>query len=524
MFSVAFEVNSRYSAESTSLNPYVCGVWPESKSFNDDGLGPVAKKVKGACVPGDNFTLSNCNSISFRSARDSDGHGTHTASTIAGAVVENFSLFGMARGTARGGAPSARLAIYKACWFNLCYDADILSALDDAINDVVDILSLSFGPSPPQPIYFEDSTSIGTFHAFQKGILVSASAGNSIFPGTATNVAPGILTVAASSVDWKSYSNIYLGNSKILKGSSLNPLETKTFYGLKAGGTAAASGVTATNASFCKNNTLDHHTLIKGKIVVCTIEASTDNRREKCIFVRESGGVGMILIDPNAKDIGFQFVIPATLIGQEEAQELQAYMTAGKNPIARIYPTQTILKTKPAPEMAAFSSTGPNSITADIIRPDITAPGVNILAEWSPVAIEATAERSVDYNIISGTSMSCPHVSAVAAIIKSHHPSWTTVLNNNQQQIRRDPNGSQTTPFDNGSGHINQVAAMNPGLIYDFDSHDIINFLCSTGATPGQLENLTGEIIHCQKAWSEMLAGYAQIGDTEGAVKNIHDS
>lgn len=73
-----------------------------------------------------------------------------------------------------------------------------------------------------------------------------------------------------------------------------------------------------------------------------------------------------------------------------------------------------------------------------------------------------------------------------------------TVLNNNQQQIRRDPNGSQTTPFDNGSGHINQVAAMNPGLIYDFDSHDIINFLCSTGATPRQLENLTGEIIHCQ--------------------------
>ncbi|KDO58055.1 hypothetical protein CISIN_1g041372mg, partial [Citrus sinensis] len=452
-----------------------------------------------------NGSLESINSISFRSARDSDGHGTHTASTIAGAVVENVSLFGMARGTARGGAPSARLAIYKACWFNLCYDADILSALDDAINDVVDILSLSFGPSPPQPIYFEDSTSIGTFHAFQKGILVSASAGNSIFPGTATNVAPGILTVAASSVDRKSYSNIYLGNSKILKGSSLNPLETKTFYGLIAGSTAAAqlqqqmqgsvSGY-STLSGFCKNNTLDHHTLIKGKIVVCTIEASTDNRREKCIFVRESGGVGMILIDPNAKDIGFQFVIPATLIGQEEAQELQAYMTAGKNPIARIYPPQTILKTKPAPEMAAFSSMGPNIITADIIR--------------SPVAIEATAEQSVDYNIISGTSMSCPHVSAVAAIIKSHHPSWSpaaimsaimttaTVLNNNQQQIRRDPNGSQTTPFDNGSGHINQVAAMNPGLIYDFDSHDIINFLCSTGATPRQLENLTGEIIHCQ--------------------------
>lgn len=123
----------------------------------------------------------------------------------------------MARGTARGGAPGARLAIYKACWFNLCSDADILNAMDDAISDGVDILSLSFGPNPPQPSYFEDATSIAAFHAFRKGVLVSASAGNSIFPGTATNVAPWILTVAASSVDRIFNSNIYLGNSRVLK-------------------------------------------------------------------------------------------------------------------------------------------------------------------------------------------------------------------------------------------------------------------------------------------------------------------
>ena len=138
-------------------------------------------------------------------------------STIAGSVVANASLFGMARGIARGGAPSARLAIYKACWFNLCSDADILNAMDDAISDGVDILSLSLGPNPPQPIYFEDATSIGAFHAFRKGVLVSASAGNSIFPGTATNVSPWVLTVAASSVDRIFNSNIYLGNSRVLK-------------------------------------------------------------------------------------------------------------------------------------------------------------------------------------------------------------------------------------------------------------------------------------------------------------------
>ncbi|XP_031286037.1 subtilisin-like protease SBT5.3 [Pistacia vera] len=509
------------------------GVWPESESFNDNELGPVPEKFKGQCVPGDNFTLTNCNrkiigarfyskafeaengplessnSIFFRSPRDSDGHGTHTASTIAGHMIRNVSLFGMARGIARGGAPNARLAIYKACWFNLCSDADILSAMDDAINDGVDILSLSLGPVPPEPSYFENAISVGAFHAFQEGILISASAGNSFFPKTATNVAPWILTVAASSVDRQFNTNIYLGNSKILKGFSLNPLQMGTFYGLIAGSAAAAPGVPAANASICKNNTLDP-TLVKGKIVVCTLEEVTDDRREKAIFVRQGGGVGMILIDPFAKDVGFQFVIPGTLIGQEEAHELQAYMTMEKNPVARIYPTQTVLKTKPAPQVAVFSSRGPNIITSDIIKPDVTGPGLNILAAWSPVATEVTGERSVSYNIISGTSMSCPHVSAVAAIIKSYRPSWSpaaimsaimttaTVLDNNNQLIGRDPNGTEATPFDYGSGHINPLAAINPGLIYDFDSHNIINFLCSTGASPAQLKNLTGEIIHCQ--------------------------
>lgn len=165
----------------------------------------------------ENGPLESFNTPLFRSARDSDGHGTHTASTIAGSVVANVSLFGMARGTARGGATSARLAIYKACWFEMCSDADILSAMDDSISDGVDILSLSLGPTPPQPVYFQNAISIGAFHAFRRGILVSASAGNSAFPGTAINVAPWILTVAASTVDREFNSNIYLGNSKVLK-------------------------------------------------------------------------------------------------------------------------------------------------------------------------------------------------------------------------------------------------------------------------------------------------------------------
>ncbi|KAG2397456.1 CO(2)-response secreted protease [Vigna angularis] len=196
---------------------------------------------------------------------------------------------------------------------------------------------------------------------------------------------------------------------------------------------------------FCKNNTLNP-TLIKGKIVICTIENFSDNRQDKAIEIRKGGGVGMILIDHNAKDVGFQFVIPSTLIA------------------------------------------------------------------WSPVGTDATVEqRPVNYNIISGTSMSCPHITAVAAIIKSHHPSWgpaaimssimttATVTDNTQHLIRREPNGTQTTPFDYGSGHVNPVASLNPGLVYEFNSQDVLNFLCSNGASPAQVKNLTGDLTQCQK-------------------------
>ncbi|KAJ4828047.1 hypothetical protein Tsubulata_028119 [Turnera subulata] len=524
------------------------GVWPESKSFNDEGLGPVPEKFKGSCVPGQNFTSAKCNRkligarfyskgfeaengplegfgrTFFRSARDSDGHGTHTSSTIAGSVVPDVSLYGIARGTARGGAPNARLAIYKACWFNLCSDADILSAMDDAIDDGVDVLSLSLGPNPPEPIYFENANSIGAFHAFRKGVLVSCSAGNSFFPGTASNVAPWILTVAASTIDREFNSNIYLGNSNILKGFSLNPLKMDTSYGLIAGEDAAVPGVTTQNASFCKNNTLDSNK-IKGKIVVCALESPLDNRRQKAPVVQQGGGVGMILIDPFALSVGFQFAIPATLIGQEEAQQLQEYMQTQKYPVARIVPTVTSLHTKPAPKVAVFSSQGPNIITPDIIKPDITAPGVNILAAWSPLATDDSGGRSVDFNIVSGTSMSCPHVSAVAAILKSYNPSWSpaaimsaimttaTVMDNTYRWIGRDPNATQATPFDFGSGHINPISALNPGLLYDFDSTDVISFLCSTGASPAQLKNLTGQPTYCQKPYTQSYDfNYPSIG------------
>ena len=147
------------------------------------------------------------------SARDNEGHGTHTASTVAGRVVNNASMLGLGNGTARGGVPSARIAVYKICWEGGCSDADILAAFDDAIADGVDIISLSVGGFFPLD-YFQDTIAIGAFHSMKNGILTSNSAGNDgPSPGSITNFSPWSLSVAASSIDRKFLTQIVLGNN-----------------------------------------------------------------------------------------------------------------------------------------------------------------------------------------------------------------------------------------------------------------------------------------------------------------------
>lgn len=160
--------------------------------------------------------LSTSDGFEFRSPRDAGGHGTHTASTAAGASIENASFRGLAAGLARGGAPSARLAVYKVCWATGgCSSADLLAAFDDAIFDGVDVLSASLGSPPPLPSYIEDAVSIGSFHAVAKGISVICSAGNSgSYPQTVINSAPWIFTVAASTIDRAFPTAITLGNNQ----------------------------------------------------------------------------------------------------------------------------------------------------------------------------------------------------------------------------------------------------------------------------------------------------------------------
>ncbi|KAG2640587.1 hypothetical protein PVAP13_2KG100348 [Panicum virgatum] len=211
------------------------GIWPDSPSFSDDGFGPPPSKWKGVCQ---NFTCNN-KIIGARAYRrgssdglsplDDEGHGSHTASTVAGRAVGNVSFDGLAAGVARGAVPGARLAVYKVCWSGGgCGGADILAAFDDAIADGVDVISFSIG-GPMLRQYFLDVAAIGSFHAMRRGVVTSTAAGNSgLSGGRVCNVAPWMLSVAASSIDRRFTDRIVLGNGETIVGASINTFPTLT--------------------------------------------------------------------------------------------------------------------------------------------------------------------------------------------------------------------------------------------------------------------------------------------------------
>ncbi|XP_072968800.1 subtilisin-like serine-protease S [Typha angustifolia] len=508
------------------------GIWPESPSFTDDGMPPVPSRWKGVCQGGDSFSNFTCNkkiigaryylggyqaeessdlltemdkTINYESPRDTSGHGSHTASIAAGQYVKDMNYYGLATGGARGGAPKARIAVYKTCWDTGCYDADLLAAFDDAIRDGVDILSVSLGPDSPQGDYFSDSISIGSFHATRHGILVVSSAGNAGSRGSATNLAPWMLTVTASSTDRDFASTIVLGNGTYIMGESLNTFWMNTSVRTILASEANAGYFTPYQSSFCLDSSLNR-TKAQGKILVCRhIDNFSESRVKKSSVVQKAGGIGMILIDETEDHVGIPFVIPAATVGKAMGDKVLAYVNKTRRARSIILPAKTILGSRSAPRVAAFSSRGPNSLTPEILKPDIAAPGLNILAAWSP------AKENMNFNILSGTSMSCPHVTGLVALVKAVYPSWSpsaiksavlttaTILDKKGKAIAADPQGRQANPFDYGAGFVDPTRFLNPGLIYDAQPEDYKSFLCAIGYDDESLQLVTGDKSICTK-------------------------
>ncbi|XP_022737203.1 subtilisin-like protease SBT4.3 [Durio zibethinus] len=480
------------------------GIWPEHESFNSQELGAPPSKWKGTCQ-GANFTCNNkiiggryYNSEDwydgeFKSPRDSEGHGTHTSSTAAGDRVPGASYYGLANGTARGGAPGARIAIYKVCWLFGCATADILAAFDDAIADGVDIISVSLGSDWPLA-YDEDPIAIGAFHAMKYGILTSNSAGNSgPWPYSVSNYAPWTLTVAASTIDRKFVAKAVLGDGQVFTGISINSFELLgKSYPLAWGGDAAnySAGASQDLSRYCFTGFLNSYK-VEGKIVYC--ETLWDGTG-----VLLANGVGTIMADDEITDFAFNYPLPATQISTSDGEKVLDYIRTTENPTATILLGETWTDYM-APYVVSFSSRGPNPITPDILKPDLTAPGVDIIAAWSPVAppsIDWEDPRSVEYNIISGTSMSCPHASGAAAYVKAAHPEWSAAAIKSALMTTAtvvDPKKHEDLEFAYGSGQINPAQAKDPGLVYDANETDYINFLCKQGYNTTTVRLITGD-------------------------------
>ncbi|XAR70117.1 Tripeptidyl-peptidase II [Bertholletia excelsa] len=514
------------------------GVWPESESFNDDGMAPVPSHWKGICQNGESFNSSNCNkkligarwfikglryeimipmngtnNTEFLSPRDRVGHGTHTASTAAGRFVEKASYKGLTLGVARGGAPLARLAIYKACWgFDSggCSDADILKAFDKAIDDGVDILSVSIGIEIPLYSYVDkrDSIGIGSFHATRKGIPVVASGGNNgPFSQTIVNTAPWLITVAATTIDRTFPTLITLGNNLTIMGQSLDiGKQSLGFTGLVYSERIALDSADD-SAKDCRPGSLSA-TLAAGKVVLCFSRTYGQNVLSALRGVVKAGGVGLIYAQFRDNQLDPCDVIPCIRVDYEVGTKILSYIRKARYPTVKLTPPRANIGDTASPRVAYFSSRGPSTVTPAILKPDIAAPGVNILAAVPPVR----EEHSSGFGMLSGTSMACPHVTGIVALIKSAHPYWSPAVIRSALVTTASQKGTDgmdmtevgPTPkfadhLDIGGGQVNPNRAVDPGLVYNISTEDYIQFLCAMDYGDPSVSKLTRTRTRCAR-------------------------
>lgn len=513
---------TRANGENVIIGIVDSGVWPEHPSFSDrvGSNGNASKDGKlayqqipgwnGKCVPGEAFNASLCNQkligarfynagfggnagidaqlpFEFNSPRDHNGHGTHTASTAGGNANVPVSGAESAYGKISGIAPRARIAAYKACWSvpgtaGSCSGVDLLAAIDQAVADGVDVINYSISGSRTN---FRDPVEIAFLFAADAGVFVAASAGNS-GPTTATvaHPSPWITTVAAGTHDRALVNgSVTLGSGQTFSSSTgtIQGVGPKDLIDAAASGLAGADPATL---ALCFGATDDgvarlDPAKVAGKIVVC--ERGGNVLVNKAQAVLDAGGVGMVLINTptSANTTPFvSYVIPAVHLTNNFYADLKAYVTQ-PGATATIN-AATIITGQAAPFTATFSSRGPLQASGDLLKPDIIAPGQEILAGVAP-----PNNGGKLFDLYSGTSMSSPHVAGIAALLKSLHPTWSpmaikSAIMTTAGDVLDGPNTSSTVIFRQGAGHVRPNDAANPGLVFDSGYADWLGFLCGT--------------------------------------------
>ena len=481
------------------------GIWPEHPSFANHAL-PAPPGGPYGCQFGDGSDVAHlgapfacnpklvgayafmstymanvgagagefCNNATqVCSARDPEGHGTHTASTAAGDRVASAVSYGVEHGPISGMAPGARVIMYRVCAASGCFSSDSLAAVQQAILDQVDVInySISGGGNP-----YSDAVELGFLDAFHAGISVNASAGNSgPGAGTADHGGPWVTTVGASTSNRFFQSTLHLT-------ADLGATMDMTGYTITGGIASATPVILAASipgeTARCqvKLTTPAQIAAATGKIVAC--QRGTNARVDKGFNVVAGGAAGMILYNAVKQDVETDnHWLPAIHVDGPSAP-LLAFITGNTNVKA------TWVAGTPTPTqgdvMAMFSSRGPQT---DFIKPDITAPGIQVLAGMTPSpdpAVSTNGPAGNLYQAIAGTSMSSPHAAGASALVKAAHPDWSpamiksAIMTSAAQGVVEEDGVTPATPFDAGAGSLRVNRAVNPTLVFDETYADFV--------------------------------------------------
>lgn len=481
------------AGEGTIVGVLDSGIWPEHPSFADDGSFPVPPVIPGSNGFGGGIPRSTCDfgntafnpndaaftcnnkligaydftdtykffvgllPTEFASARDADGHGTHTASTAAGNGGVAASIFGVQRGTVSGVAPRAQVIMYKVCGDAGCYNSDSIMAVEQAILDDVDSInfSISGGGSP-----YSDVVELAFAIAYENGVFVTASAGNSgPGPDTVAHRGPWTMTVGASTSNRHFISTVSLtadnGDTLTLEGATITD-----------GISTLTTVVFPPNDPLCLNPYPAG--TFSGEIVICQRGAIA--RVAKSFNVSAGGAGGLLLYNPVQQGLATDnHFIPSVHLEDDAGVSLLNFMSTHTGVEATF--TQGVATTVQGDKMASFSSRGGINQTLGISKPDITAPGVQILAGHTP--LPATINGGMPgqhFQSIQGTSMSSPHVAGSAALVKAAHPDWTpgqikSALMMTAKGTHVKENGvSPADAFDYGSGRVDLSKAAGAGF------------------------------------------------------------
>ncbi|WP_406828575.1 S8 family serine peptidase [Microbulbifer sp. ARAS458-1] len=416
----------------------------------------------------------------FLSARDADGHGTHTATTAAGNYGVEGTLNGKSTGTLSGVAPRARVAVYKVCWDapdpddSGCFSSDSMAAIDQAVADGVDVINYSVGGASTQ---FTGPDDIAFLFAADAGVFVATSAGNA-GPGSETigtpSGVPWITSVAASEDNESFGTGVEIDSPTALAGI-FEGLQGSGPVQLSDSGTISSSIINAEPLEACAPLTNAESMAGNIALVVRGGCAFSDKYNQvaaagaRAIIVYNDG-TASDRIDPitmSAPDT----TIPGIMIRYPDG----AVLAAASSPSGTLSPEIQVPRNN---RIAGFSSRGANAGAPDIIKPDIAAPGVGIIAGISPVG-------SGDiYGALSGTSMASPHIAGVMALLKQAHPEWTpamarsAMMTSARQNLRKSFGDDGADPFDLGAGMVQPANAFFPGLVYDAGFYDYLAFLC----------------------------------------------